>query len=204
MPERLQYSLVLPPGWVHIVVREPGDKAVAALAKKLVSHLPKAQQPRLARLMCNHLEETIAQAREGNAQDVYFPTEMLGGSPVPMSIVVAEAPIPKGKSVSQVDALVGFAAMPGAEAKAIDGSLAVRTTGNLSAKCDEKGNVVVPPTKRISYLVSTTTGTPRLMLVMGSIIRLEADEKGELLDALEFLFESIVTTIRLGQKAESP
>lgn len=203
MPERLKYSLVLPSGWEHLVVREPGDPAVAALADRLVMPLPAEQRPRMRRLLLDHLEANMAQAREGLAQDIYFPTEPIEGVPIPMSIVVSEAPIPKDKAISHVDALVGFAAKPGAEATSIDGSLAVRTTGFLAQKVDERGNIVVPATKRISYLVSTNETTPRLMLVLGSIIKLDADENGELLEALEFLFDSMVTTIRIGEKAVS-
>lgn len=197
MSTRIPYSIVLPPGWVRLAVTEPGDPKVMALATKLVAPMPPEQRPRMARILRDHLEASIAQARENNALDVYFPTEPVEGSPLPMSIVVAEAQLPaKAQGASHTDALLHFGSKPGAEAKSIDGRLAVRSIGRTDAILDDNGNVVTPATKRISYLVSTGGDAPALLLVVGSVVRLEADETGEFAEALEFLFDSMVTTIR--------
>jgi hypothetical protein len=193
----INYRFVLPPGWVHIPVDDEADDAVAHLARKAAARVEPSKRATAETFLREKLDEAVAQARASSGQDLYLPTEPVQGMPLPLSIVVGETRPPgKGVSFSAADALLSFASRsPDSRASAIDGELAVRSTSVIAAT-DE-----FPGSRRVTYLVCTPAPNPRLMLITAAILTIDVEGFPEIADSLEFLFDSMVATIRFERKA---
>jgi hypothetical protein len=188
----IPYRIVLPPGWVRIPIDKHTDETVRDVAHRLAEKVDAPARGKAETFLREQLATAVRDAAANRGQDLYFPTLPIEGVPVPMSVVISEVALPTGATNnSPTDALLSFAARSaGSVAAEIDGVLAVRASVDISAS--DK----VPATRRVSYLVNTPTAPPRLMLVTSSIVRLERDGENELLEAYEFLFDTIATTIR--------
>lgn len=196
--ERVAYRLIQPPGWVHLVIDDQVDAAISALAHELVRESPLEQRVQIEGLLRNQLRTSVEKAREIGGQDVYLPTKQVGGIPLAMSIVVASSP-PKSSSSTSTpnDALLAFAARnDSAQAKTVDGQLAVRKVIDVAAELDDNGQLLQPASRRITYLIVTPGEVSRMMVLTGSILNLDVVDGDELVEAMEFLFDSIVTTVR--------
>jgi len=193
----INYRFVLPPGWVHIPVDDEADDAVAALARKAAARVEPSKRAKAETFLREQLEQAVAGASAGKGQDLYLPTEPVQGMPLPISIVVGETRPPgDGVSFSTADALLSFASRStGSRASAIDGELAVRATTVVPAT-DE-----LPGSRQITYLVCTPAPNPRLMLITAAILALDVEGFPEIADSLEFLFDSMVATIRFERQA---
>jgi hypothetical protein len=193
----IDYRFVLPPGWVHIPVDDQADDAVAALARKAAARVEPSKRAKAETFLREQLEQAVARARAGKGQDLYLPTEPVQGMPLPISIVVGETRPPgDGVSFSTSEALLSFASRSTeSRASAIDGELAVRSTTVVPAT-DE-----LPGSRQVTYLVCTPAPDPRLMLITAAILTIDVEGFPEIADSLEFLFDSMVATIRFERQA---
>lgn len=198
MAERVEYQMVQPPGWVHIPIGEHAKEVANDFARRASRALPAEQRAAGLKLLIEYLEQTIDQAEQAGSQDLFFPGETLEGAAIPISIVAAFAPSSSGPSGgSKMEALTAFSARSAtSEVKSIGGEPAIRQFTDLPAQLNEEGQAVAPANRRVTYLVWTPTAKPRLMMFVGTIIRLDTEDAEDLVEALEFLFDTIMTTVR--------
>ena len=198
MAERVDYQIARPPGWVHIPIGEHAKDVAAAFARTAVRSLPAEQRAAGHKLLVEYLDQTIAQAEEAGSQDLFFPGETLEGAVVPISIVAAFAPTSAGRPEgSKMEALTAFSARSStSQVKNLGGEPAIRQFTDIPAQLNDEGQAIAPANRRVTYLVWTPTETPRLMMFVGTIIRLDAEDAEDLIEALEFLFDTIMTTVR--------
>lgn len=194
MTDRIAYGLLLPPGWERIRVDDTAGARIRDLARQLCADADPSARPAAQVTIETQLRRAADNARRHGGHDLYFPAQPVGGIPLPMSVVVATPPgaLPQGGQPK--DGLLAFASRrDGAKAKFIDGQLAVRTASTVPPTADE-AEMGLRGTRRVNYLALTPDG--RYLLVTASIIRLAIDDEKQITDAMEFLFDSVVTTIR--------
>jgi hypothetical protein len=198
MADRIGYRLIEPPGWVHLAVDEPHEAQVASLATLVAAASAPEVRPGLEALVRRQLSETLSGAADRGGQDVFMPTQLVNGLALPMTIIVAGSPRPPGGAGrGPSDALLAYASRhEGAQAKEIDGALAVRSVEQVAAIPGTKDATRLLDSRRITYLVAAPTASERMMVITCSILRYEFDTEGEMIDAMEFLFDSIVGTVR--------
>ncbi|WP_104087873.1 MULTISPECIES: hypothetical protein [unclassified Cryobacterium] len=80
------------------------------------------------------------------------------------------------------------------------GRLAVRQAGDVPVVLTANGELQIPASRRISYAIVPPTGD-RLLVVTGSMLRMDTPEADDLLDAVEQLFDAMALTIRFAPTA---
>ncbi|MEO7123104.1 MAG: hypothetical protein ABI400_08330 [Lacisediminihabitans sp.] len=199
---RVAYRLIRPPGWVHIVLDESADATGRVLAERIAFAAPQANRVQARHFFDSMVGEAIVEARANGGQDLYLPTEPVDGIPLSMSIIVAVSP-PQAGTGSPSEALLAFSANdPTAKASTIDNQLAVRRYVDVAAKLDGDGKIEQPASRQITYL-TTPPDDERVMLITSSILRLDVPDGDTLLEAMEFLFDAMVGTVRFGSGRES-
>ncbi len=193
--KRVGYRIVLPPGWLRIPLDEKAD----ARGRELVAAVAARAQPQaraeIQRFLGLQLQTALRLARENGGQDFYLPTLPVDGVPLSMSVVVSVIAPPPGASGSASEALLSFTTGDEtAEAATLGQQLAIRRHSDADAIYTD-GELTTPASRRITYL-TTPPGDSRLMLVTASILKLEAEGADEITDAIEFLFDALVRTIR--------
>lgn len=193
MADRVEFGILLPPGWARIAVDERTIASIPALAEQLTKGAPAESRAATRELLQTHLQGAIRQALDHDGQDLIIATAPVRGMAVQMSIVVATPELPV-KTASASDALLAFAGRdPDATAAGVDHELAVRRVAEVPAQRDDRGELVAPPSRRISYLVAPAAGP---VLFVASILRLGYDGEDEVIEALEFLFDTLMGTVR--------
>jgi hypothetical protein len=191
--DALNYRLVLPPGWEAIAVDGHADAAIARIARRVSDLNARA-------IVLTGLRDAIAGARKSEALHLYIPVEPVLGVPVPLSIVVT-APKPPAGSLS--DALLSFSARSPSTAVELGGHLGVRQQKDVPAELTPGGEMRVPATRRITYLVVPPHGD-RLLAITGSIILFDIPDREEVTSAVEQLFDAMCASLRFSDKALVP
>lgn len=199
MPDLVDYLLVLPPGWARIPLDERASAASSAIVDRAVANAPADAQANVRRFVTARLREVVRGAQIVSGTDLYLPTELIHGAPVPLSIIVSAPQLAAGEN-SAADALLAFAARGGATAVEVGGRLAVRQAGDVPVVLTANGELQIPASRRISYAIVPPTGD-RLLVVTGSMLRMDTPEADDLLDAVEQLFDAMALTIRFAPTA---
>lgn len=198
MSDRIEFQMVRPPGWVHIPIDETSGSVIDAYARQAAKQALPDRRGIAENLLRDYLTSTIEQTAAAGGQDVFFPGELIDGSPVPMSIVVAKVTGPAASATRpRMEALTAFSASDSSsELRQIAGEPAIRQVADLDATVDEKGDLTSPASRRVSYVLWSTGEKPELIMFTGSMVRLPDDDDGEFLGVLEFLFDTIMSTVR--------
>lgn len=202
MADLVDYLLVLPPGWARIPLDErasTASSASSAIVNRAVASAPAGTQANVRRFVTARLREVVRGAQTVSGIDLYLPTELIDGAPVPLSIVMSAPQLADGDN-SAADALLAFAARGGATAVEVGGRLAVRQAGDAPAVLAASGELQIPQSRRISYAIVPPTGD-RLLVVTGSMLRVDTPDADDLLDAVEQLFDAMALTIRFAPTA---
>jgi hypothetical protein len=189
----LNYRLVLPPGWERIPLDDEAEAVITRIAQRSPSLDARA-------IVMTGLRDAVTGARKTDALHLYIPTEPVLGVPVPLSIVVT-APKPPSGSLS--DALLTFAARTPSTAVELGGNLGVRQQKDLPAALSPEGEMQIPPTRRITYLVVPPSGD-RLLAITGSIITFDIPDSEAVTAAVEQLFDAMSSTLRFSEEALIP
>jgi hypothetical protein len=194
MTDGVAYSLITPAGWVHLPIAAATPQNVDALLDGLSARDLQAD-PRITALRRTMLQSALEGSASSGVQDLYFPTDLIGGVLAPVSLVVSVSPRPpEGRSTS--DLLLAYAAKHvGSEAIAISSCIAVRYVEEVAAEHGPNGEITVPASRRVSLLVDSPDPAGRFLLVTGTILRIPTTDDTEVMDALEFLIDSIVNTM---------
>ncbi|WP_105035305.1 hypothetical protein [Cryobacterium aureum] len=199
MPDLVDYLLVLPPGWARIPLDERASAASSAIVNRAVANAPISAQAQVRRFVTKQLRDVTQGAQTISGTDLYLPTELIDGAPVPLSISSSAPQLTAGEN-SAADALLAFAARGGATAVEVGGRLAVRQAGDVPVVIAANGELQIPASRRISYAIVPPTGD-RLLVVTGSMLRMDTPDVDDLLDAVEQLFDAMALTIRFAPTA---
>ncbi|MFE7671681.1 hypothetical protein ACFU5N_05620 [Streptomyces albidoflavus] len=194
------YTLIPPPGWELVPLREGTDDALRALVDTAVHDLPeelprdRRTEARLA--LHKELNQAVRQAREAHAHSLYLPVRRVRGHLLAASFVVSERLAAPGAGPRD-DLAAGLLRAPGAgreaEATEVDGTEGVRTEGVVAA---DPARGVEAESRHVDY-VFPVPGPERGRWVTVSFSALTGDgARSELADALVGLFDAVMTTFR--------
>lgn len=194
------YSVILPPGWVGIPLRD-GEATESAIRKivddacrDLPSSFPRDKRTPYRLELERRLRRGTDQARKGSGLDLYMPVYRRGGTPLGASFVVAEL------TVSHPDAtpadLLGSTA---------DGSDSTDLASVEVADCPaiRRDSLVRGGTqedaelgsRRIDYVIPVPRDPMRWVVVSFSTVG-AGDPEDEIAEATTELFDAIMTTFR--------
>ena len=191
------YTVVLPPGWVRIGLRDPRetDAGVKHALDTAFAGYGRDQVAQIRREAEQDLREQIAAAKQADGLDLYLPVSMTRTMMVPASFVVSEGRFDTQEEVDAKEMVLSLAAStPEAEVAAVDGSIAIRVR-KVVAGIEGKA----PDSTRVEYIIAVPQD-PKRWLVAG-FSTLGTDE---LADLLADLFDAIMSTFywRRGPRAE--
>lgn len=193
------YTLVLPPGWHHIPLRQGTDEAIKKAVDEAARSTPK-NMPR-DKLTGYRLEQTrrlaklAKDARRKHGTDLYVPMGLVRGIPVPASFLVSEVSL---GSVEEIPPEVMIAGLAG------DGdSRKVTVAGAPAARTEHTEGAGNPPeveyaSRRVDYVVAVPGDPDRYLAVAFSTFG-GGNPDDELARLLVDLFDAIMTTWRWKQ-----
>jgi hypothetical protein len=196
--ERVKFHLILPPGWVHIDVGDMAAAQIESFAKTAAATVEPKHRAIAESFLRDYLTRTATDAAAQGGQDLFFPGDPLDGPPTPMSILVAVPPLPpEAGSQPRMQALTAFAASSADSAPvSVGGEPAIRQVRNMPAVVDDNGVTEVPATRTITYALWSPGENSQLITFSGSLLRLNTEDGEYLAEALEFLFDTLIGTIR--------
>lgn len=187
------YTLVLPPGWKQIPLRQGTDDAVRRILDLTFESFPRDEVFTYRRDLEKRLALQIRQARDAAGLDLYLPVELMHGIPVAASILVSEVSF---GSVEDIDpdmvALRLATAADGSETVLLDGAIAVRTDRVAAADPARQAEF---PSRRVDFVISVPQDPDRWLAVVFSTIG-AGDPYDEMSELLVGLFDAIMSTFR--------
>jgi hypothetical protein len=178
------YTIMLPPGWRRIPLRqgpEETEKAARAAVSASLRALPRAvPRDRLAAFRAEsegRLRTMAAQVRKQGGVDLYLPVESMRGIPVSASFVVSEGSLGGGGAApadpAQVVTYLAAERGDGTRTQAtVDGAMALRV--EHVAGPDPAADVQAT-TRRVDYIVSMPGEPDRWLIVAFSTL----DQSGQ-------------------------
>ena len=189
------YRLVLPEGWIRLNVRGDVDKTIReAIAHSPIDTLPRDERPKRRAALEGRLRLAINNAKKIDAYAMYVPLKGMHGLAIPASFMVAAATDFSGGGPEQ-DVLDQLLSAPGAQPVVLDGSDAVRTESVVSGSDEDLEHEI--QARQVSYTVAVP-GTQEWLIVLFDVLLGDGsdEEYDKLVEALTFLFDSIMTTFR--------
>ena len=198
VPAAVGYSLVLPPGWVRIGLRDPRrteagvkhalDTAFAGYGRDRVAQVRREAE--------QGLRDQVAAAKKAEGLDLYLPVTMMHGMAVPASFLVSEGRFDTQLELDASEMILSLATgSPAAETVAVDGSVAVRTRKTVAADPERS---VESESTRVEYIVAVPGDANRWLLIAFSVLGV-----GDLADLLTDLFDAVMSTFYWRLGAES-
>lgn len=195
------YSIILPPGWIGIPLRdhEATDSAVRRIVEKACGDLPtsfprdKVTPYRLE--IERRLRRGISQARKGEGLDLYLPVYEQGRVPIGASFVVAETAGPQGSHAdaeSILALMVDDSVESYCEPVEIAESTAVRRDSLVGGKGKQDAEAA---SRRVDYVIPVPQNANRWVVVSFSTVG-AGDPEDEIAEATTELFDAIMTTFR--------
>jgi hypothetical protein len=194
-----------PPAWAHIEIGEKAAGQIAGLGHSIAATVEAANREVAQKFIVDQLRTAVDQATESGGQDLFFPTEPVEGFIIPLSILVALPALPVGaEEQPRMHALTAFAAKASnPEITSLGGQPAIRSMKDATAVVDDQDNLLVPATRQVSYVLWAPGAGNRLVAFVGSMVRLDSEEGPALTEALEFLFDTMMDTVRFSSE-EAP
>jgi hypothetical protein len=192
------YTVVLPPGWCRVPVRQGSAKAIRAAVDEAIRSVPgNVPRDRVAPYRVElegRLRAMVATARSRGGIDMYLPAAPMHGLPVAASFIVAEgtvgAPGPDHDPVHLVTYLATEEA--GSAPVTVDGAPAVRREHTA---LPEQAAEVDAGTRRVDYIIPMPGGQGRWLIAAFSTMG-GGDPGDELSGVLVQLFDAIMSTFR--------
>ena len=191
------YTLVLPPGWARIPLREGTDGVVADILDRSFAGLPADRFGPVRSELEKRLRRQTRAARDAGGLDLYLPIERVHGVTIAASFVVAEVSFDDDHGVQARVAAALVAQEEGARLVEVDGVTGVRTERVAGpAGREEQGEDDVPESRRVEYTVPVP-GDPRRWLAIGfSTLAPRESPHGDLGGLLVDLFDALMSTFR--------
>jgi hypothetical protein len=191
------YTIVLPPGWQRIPLRQGTAEAIRKILGQVFGRLAR-DQPRdsLARHRIEferQLSAMAARAREKAGLDLYLPVEYLHGAAVPASFAVSEGspgPAEPGDPAEVVAYLA--ASQDDAAQVTVDGAIGIRTERIAGP---DPGSDIPVGSRRVDYALSVPGRPDRWLMAVFSTLG-SGDPDGQYAKILVELFDAMMSTFR--------
>lgn len=191
------YTLVMPPGWARIPLREGTDEAIRQIADDAVARLPqdfprdKASTVRME--LIKRLRTSARDSRSNAGLDMYLPVEEMHGVTVAASFVVSEISF---DSVTELDpAMVAARLVAGSddsEPVSVAETVGVRAERVVNASPRRQVDFA---SRRVDYVLPVPEDPQRWVTVSFSTLA-DGDPRSEFADLLVSLFDAVMTTFR--------
>jgi hypothetical protein len=191
------YTVVIPPGWCRIPLRQGTNAAIKKILDRSFRHLPRDRVAPYRREIERRLMALVAQSRSNAGLDLYFPVEPAQDGPVPASFLVSEArysaPAEDGEEIDPAQVLAYLASeSAGARIIEADGAPGLRTEQIVHPGPEAEFQYA---TRRVEYTLAVP-GNPGRWLVAAFSTPGSADPDGKLARLLTELFDAIMLTFR--------
>jgi hypothetical protein len=191
------YTLVLPPGWERIPVRNGADEAIKAILDQKFRALPeKLPRDKLISYRVEvegRLRKAAAEARKKGAIDLYLPVEFRHGLPVAASFVVSEGSLGTGDSIDPAQIVSRLVSEAGnGTPVTLDGAAGARTE---QAAAPDPSLGIEYGSRRVDYAVPVP-GDPDRWLLFGFSTLGAGDPDDQVAKILVQLFDAIMSTFR--------
>ncbi|MFF5522746.1 hypothetical protein [Streptomyces coeruleorubidus] len=192
------YTLVPPPGWDMIPLREGTNEAIKRIVDNSVDELPddipRDDLTRARMELIKRLKRVARQARETRAMDLHLPVERVDGMALPASFIVSE-PL-TAPAVGLDSGLVLSSLRPDAsqsEEVTIDGAAGFRVDGVAQPDADRD---IEFASRRVEYILQIPNSAPPKWLTVSFSTIADGRPDSELSDILADLFDAVMTTFR--------
>jgi hypothetical protein len=171
------YTIMLPPGWRRIPLRQGAEEtekaareAVSASLRALPQSVPRDRLASFRAESEGRLRAMAAKVRKQGGVDLYLPVESMRGIPVSASFVVSEGSLASAAPVDPAQVVSYLAAMRGDGERTpatLDGALALRVEHVAGP---EPAAEVQGTTRRVDYIVSMPGEPDRWLIVAFSTL----------------------------------
>ncbi|HYZ55271.1 MAG TPA: hypothetical protein VE733_17465 [Streptosporangiaceae bacterium] len=187
------YSVILPPSWAKIPLRNGTDAAVRRILDRSFAGFSRDQVAQQRHELRERLGKLIASAKSNAGLDLYLPVELMRGLAVPASFLVSEGAFDAGPETPPEE-IVAVLAARGADASLteVDGAIGVRQ------------DKIVPPdrardiqygSRHVDYTLAVPGDTRRWLVIAFSTIG-AGDPGDDIAQLLTGLFDAVMTTFR--------
>ena len=160
------YTIVLPPGWHHIPVRDGSGeairKAVDAAARSAQGNVPRDQLTAFRIEQTRRLAGLAAEARQRSGTDLYVPAGLVHGIPVPASFLVSELTLEAGAGADPGLLISGLAGEPGSRQVTVAGAAGVRTERTAGPDPEQR---IEYASRRVDYVLAVPDDPSRYLAV---------------------------------------
>lgn len=193
------YTLVIPPGWARIPLREGTKEALEEIFFKHMEKVPdgvsRDDAMRFRLELRQSLQKKARAARRYGGLDLYLPVSPRDGKIISASMVVSELPIgseEKAQNERVLERLSASTAGPGVSVVKVGDSNAVRREHIAAAESDEEFDLA---SRRVAYAMPIE-GDGKKWLSINFSTPGDGDPESEFSDVLVELFDAVVTTFR--------
>jgi hypothetical protein len=173
------------------------DRIVRKAVAQLPVGFPKDDIPKARLKLTQELKKVVRRASAKGGMTLYLPTERLHGITLPVSIVASEPiEIPRVRPESGPEAVLAALASetpPGAEIRALDDTVALRSEREVPADPDQGVEVAH---RRVEYLVPIPDSTPDKYLTFSYSALIAPGSDPAFYDTLVELFDAVMSTFR--------
>ncbi|MBH0129508.1 hypothetical protein [Salinibacterium sp. NK8237] len=194
-------AVLLPPGWVVLHM----DARASDEVKSIVTHVMQTVAPDkrdLARARLRAmLQNLVAKSQDSGVWEVWLPISETAGIHIPASVAVAPLPKQPAAGGTVHDTLLSLsAASAGSRAVTVGGVLAVRVVADRLAHYDEAGELTAPATRLVNYIVSPTSPGQPWITFTASLFVPGTSDSAEIVEALEFLCDALMSSVSFSSK----
>ncbi|MEU5957314.1 hypothetical protein [Streptomyces sp. NPDC047525] len=193
------YTLIIPPGWTRIPLREGTEEAVKEIvdeaAERISGDLPRDKVTKARLELYRRLNSSVKEAQRRGGVDLYLPVEPMHGLLIAASIIVAKVDTVLRDGADRQDVLTQLLTdSTDVESVEVAGSAAVRKERTVDAD-PEKG--AEAPSKHVDYIVQVpSSGADSGWVVVSFSTIGDGDPAGDVTEVLVELFDAVMTTFR--------
>jgi hypothetical protein len=199
------YTLVLPPGWCRIPLRQGTSAAIREMLNAKFKHLPRDTVAPYRAEIERRLKQQVAESRSAGGVDMYFPVDITPLGPLPASFVVSEIRLDPPADTGDPDPSLVVASLaadalgaPGTRIVDIDGASGLRAEELVAGA---PGAEFSYATRSVKYTLPMPGAPGRWLLVMFATPG-AADPAGKFAGLLVELFDAIMGTFRWTEGTE--
>ncbi|MFF0204146.1 hypothetical protein [Streptomyces sp. NPDC005017] len=194
------YTLILPPGWAKIPLRDGTAQAVKEIvdeaARRLSADVPKDRLVEARMELHRQLGGVVKDAQKRDGLDLYLPVEPLHGHITSASFVVAKLNTPLRDGVTSQDVMTRLVAdFDFTEPVEVHDTAGVRGERVLPANPDKGVEV---GSRHVDYVLPVPSGDAPTSswIVVGFSTIGDGEPAGDFADILVELFDALMTTFR--------
>ncbi|MEY9847887.1 hypothetical protein [Streptacidiphilus sp. MAP5-3] len=205
----IDFELVVPDGWVQIPTTADTTALRRRIIEEVIRHhlpdsLPRDKAGPWRRMLRRELTEATDEAARNNARSVLLPLQEFSGIRLPgsMLVTVLESEAEDEDAVEDAEQLLAAVlaeAGDGGTYLDIGGGPAVRVASVVeSSRIGRKA-----PSRKVSYYVAHPE-TPGVWGLLTFTVLTDGDVEAAPVQAVELLFDAIVTTLRWADRVDVP